>query len=304
MRRMMVVPTQFGSNSGYNWEDVDTAQEAHHDYCTLYQDDYSIRVWEPGRNRYSEPTYAIPGGTNLQASPEARGCTIHGIKGNAYIRLDGTADGVGRWRDTDGVLLDPQPSPTQTYDALSGAPFLSTPYLGITTQAAYEDRNGAFSIPIFCALYRGTYKVIDDQPGWEIDSGPTDDASVLLGLDITDPTVLESGRLDWWDLDFVRLPRNDVTWDSGGTAGVDGRRYTRIPGGLGGSMHRYALNLDANKRMRADQVLWLHWKTGTIRLPVAVLDAATGTYTAECHYYQGHKFSMSVQASMLVTEHK
>lgn len=293
MQRMMVAPLQFGANQGYGWETVDTEIEAHHDYCSLYQDDFHVRVWEPGRNRYSDPVY-VGSASQGPAPALALGATIHGIKGNAYFRFDGSSDGVGVWRDADGVMVESQPTAGETYAALAGVPLLfeASPFTNL-------DRNPAFNIPVFCALYRGTYKSIDDQPGWEIDSGPTSDPDCILGLDITDPQVLESGRLDWWDMDSVRLPHYRI--EAAGDLAT-GWAPTGLP--TNGSTHRYALNLSANKRLGPDQVLWLHWKTGTIRLPVVRTELTTGLKILQCLYYQSHKFSVSVQASMLVTRHK
>lgn len=301
MRRLMVAPTQFGSNSGYNWEGVDTPNEAHHDYCQLYQDDYSVRIWDPMRMQYSSPGYYAPNqaaGEALVAPVVPKSVHIRGIKGNAYIRFDGTADGVGVWRDPDGTLTPVQPDANATYAALAGLPNANFD-IPAGAQVQGRDLNPAFQMPIFVALYRGTYKPIDDQPGWEIDSGPTDDPDVILGLDITDPQVLESGRFDWWDMDMVRLPHMSFSgaWTQADQGG--GNLGPLSSGVNGGNLHRYAMNLDSNKRLSPGQVLWLHFKTGTIRLPVAVSDLG-GTTTIRCLYYQSHKFTISVQASMVI----
>lgn len=309
MRRLMVAPRQFGSAHGYTWESVetpDTVPEPHHDYCSLYQDNYSIRLWEPGRMSLSTPGVYSDGDSFQEAPQLPMRVEVHGIKGAAYIRMDGSPDGVGRWRDTTtGLLLVPQPTPQQTYAALSGIPNdqggngvnVDPPTLG---QADY---NQAAHLPMFVALYRGTYKQIDTTDGWEIDSGPTDDSAVILGLDITNPQVLESSRLDWWDMDMVRLPTyGDTDYTYFVKNGLDGgdsiQRKLRYPGK--GSFHKYSMDLKANKRLGPDQVLWLHFMTGVVRMPV-LRSPGTGEPYLDCCLYEGHKFSVSVQASMLVT---
>lgn len=313
MKRLMVQPTQFGANQGYTWnsqDDVDGIPgiEAHHDYCNLYRHDYSVRIWEPGRMKYSSP--GIYGGSDaqLQVAPELpMTATIHGIKGALYFRFDGSYDGVGTWFDDNGEPFDSQPTYVDTYKALSGIPGASEaptqPGLG------YLDCNPAFKMPLFVTLYRGTYKQIDVNVGWEIDSGPSDDPDTLLSLDISNPQVLESSRIDWWDMDMVRLPHYSIdaslSHASPGSDGLgiiapDSPVYSKTYKPGSALLHKYSLDLSQNHRLGPDQVLWLHLRTGCIRLPVLFRPATGDPYVA-CAYYKAHAFSVSVQASMLVS---
>lgn len=300
MRRLMIQPRFFGTVNGYEWT-ATNPPEPHHDYCQLYSNEYSVRLWEPSRLVTSTPGIVDPG-AGYEAPPMPVKAHIRGIKGNAYIRFDGTDDGVGTWLDDTGTPWAPQPSAQDTYNALAGMP--RQPGLGTfeTFNPIYDlyadrDRNPATMIPLFIALYRGTYKQVDDAPGWEIDSGPGDDPDTLLAMDITDPSVLESSRLDWWDMDMVPAPRA-----SGFTPLTEDGVFHGVPERPDrGSMHRYAVNLDANKRVSSDQVLWLHFKTGVIRLPCVRPGAVGGgDPTLECGLYVNHKFTFSITASMLV----
>lgn len=289
MRRLVVQPRLFGTMQGYQW-DVDSAPRPHNDYCQLWQYEYSVRVWEPTRMSLSTPGVYGVAGTDYESVPLPSKAHIRGIKGDAFFRFDGTPQGVGVVLYDDGTPWNPQPSADQIYEALGGVP--AGTLIGFTGDE-YRDFNPGFYIPLFCAMYRGTYKSIDTAPGWEIDTGPGDDPDVLLPLDITSPDVLESGRLDWWALDQVRLPhtRTERVW--GGETVYNMHNVTS------GSHHRFALNLDANKRVSADQVLWLHWKTGAIKLPIWKPGVATGG-EVQCGTYVGHKFNVAVHATMLV----
>lgn len=300
MRRLVVQPRLFGTAQGYNW-DKDSHPEPHNDYCQLYEE-YSVRVWEPTRM-----TLSTPGVYNGSTGPDAfegpqlpTRAHIRGIKGDCWIRFDGTAEGVGEWlwpstaaAGLAGTPMDPQPDWLSTLAALSGRPMGAG--IDYDNGSTLFDYNPGFYIPVFCALYRGTYKAIDGNPGWEIDSGPADDPDVLLPLDITSPDVIESGRLDWWALDQVRAPHNTVAyaWDN-----VAEEYRPALQGPSGGSHHRFSLNLDSNKRVASDQVLWLHWKTGVIKLPVRYPNPSQAYVT--CGVYRNHKFTVHVQASMLV----
>lgn len=288
MRRLVVQPRLFGTINGYEW-DPDSAPRPHNDYCQLWYNEYSVRVWEPSRMSLSTPGVVGVGTGAYESVPLPVKAHIRGIKGDAYFRFDGTAQGVGTVLYDDGTPWNPQPSAAAIYTALAGMPHVSA-----TDWQEENDWNPGFYIPLFCAMYRGTYKSVDNAPGWEIDSGPGDDPDVLLPLDITSPDVLESGRLDWWALDQVRAPhaRIQVERDSG---------YV-IYGGppLGGSHHRFQLNLDANKRVSSDQILWLHWKTGAIKLPFRYPGVAGGADPEiKCGTYVNHRFNVSVQATML-----
>lgn len=295
MKRLVIQPRVFGSVNGYEW-DPDSAPKAHNDYCQLYYSEYSTRVWEPTRMTTSTP--GVAGGTfGYESTAIATKAHIRGIKGEAHFRFDGTEQGVGVVLDEDGVPWAQQPTPAQIYSALAGVPSmpaLDSPFPSL-------DWNPGFYIPLFCAMYRGTFKSIDNAPGWEIDTGPGDDPDVLLPLDITSPDVLESGRLDWWALDQVRLPhsalqREYTTNVGGGNLGmVNSAGFPRS-----GSHHRFALNLDANKRVASNQVLWLHWKTGVVRLPFLGSPSATGTPEVQCGLYVNHRFNAYVHATMLV----
>lgn len=293
MRRLVVQPRIFGTVNGYEW-DADSNPQPHNDYCTLYSNEYSVRVWEPTRMRTSLPGVEGEAGTAYEAVPLPVKAHIRGIKGDAWFRFDGTEQGVGTWLYADGVgagtPLNPQPSALDTFNALAG-----NPWVQLVPDVTYYDRNPGFYCPLFCAMYRGTFKSVDSSPGWEIDSGPGDDPDVLLPLDITSPDVLESGRLDWWALDQVRFPhaRHAVDW------GTELITMTQPPSG--GSHHRFALNLEQNKRLGADQVLWLHWKTGVVRLPVKYTPpAGGGDPEVICALYVNHRFNVHVQATMLV----
>lgn len=318
MRRYIIQPFNFGSTDGYGWEDDTGFPEdnevalaaPHHDYCSLYSRDYSVRVWEPGRHAISQPGVlnAGTGGDQFRAPEMPMKCTIHGIKGAAYFRFDGSKQGVGTWwyvapGEDGGFFQYPvQPDWRDTYHALAGMPMRR--YLNFdahdSLQGAGQDKNPAFRMPLFCTLYRGTYKQLDAASGWEIDTGPNDDPDTLIAMNITNPSVLESERIHWWDMDMVQLPYTQgdaaVSSDDGGLTITD---HSRGPG----TLHKYALNLSENHRLRPDQVLWLHWATGMIRIPVALPDQAggTGAPVLTCAFYRDHKFSVSVQASMLAT---
>lgn len=305
MRRYVVSPYNFGSTDGYGWVDDTlgpnlsdpTAQiAAHHDYCGLYSKDYSVRIWEPGRHAVSSPgvlDVGASGDQQFKAPDLPMKVEIHGIKGAAYIRLDGTAQGVGIWRDEQtGDPFVVQPDWQDTYHALGGRPMFA--HMSPDVEDNTHELNPGFKCPFFVAMYRGTYKQIDDISGWEIDSGPADDPDTLLSLNITNPQVLESSRLDWWDLDWVRFPHWDYDGNSTNT-------WTKAP--AGGSWLKYSMDLKTNKHLRPDQVLWLHWKQGVVRLPVALPDQAggTGAPVLTCAHYTEHKFSISIQATMLAT---
>lgn len=293
MKRLMIQPRLWGSNTGYEWDPFADPAQPHHDYCQLYSVDYSVRLWDPGRNSLSEPGVpGIAGVGNFEAVPLPVSAHIHGIKGEARIRFDGTPEGVGKWLDpATGVPYINQPTANSTYAALAGMPGFVANSID---QFGECDYSSGVHIPLFVALYRGTYKQIDNAAGWEIDSGPGDDPDTLLAMDISSPSVLESSRIDWWDIDWVPAPRlAEVRPLGGGTQQIRGRPDR-------GSFHKYAVNLSANKRVRSDQVLWLHFKTGVIRLPVVIVPDAGGPEIEVCALYVNHRFSFSIHASMLV----
>lgn len=302
MRRLVVQPRLFGTVNGYEW-DVDSNPKPHNDYCQLW-DEYSIRVWEPTRMKLSTPGVVGDPSAFYESIALPTKAHIRGIKGDAHIRFDGTEAGVGTWLWADGpgegTLLNPQPSAAQTYNALGGVPWAK--YLVDQTFTTSRDWNPGFYIPVFCAMYRGTYKSIDNSPGWEIDTGPGDDPDVLLPLDITSPDVLESGRLDWWTLDQVRAPHSrwDITRSLDWNGAGDNATIALETWPAGGSHFRFSMNLDANKRVASDQILWLHWKTGVIKLPVVYPGTAGGAGPElVCANYVNHKFTISVHATML-----
>lgn len=333
MKRMMVAPYYFGSRTEYGFEGGPSSLgqfQAHHDLCRKYTPEFSIRVWEPGRNALSMPGYSDYGASTDRGVELPLTATIHGIKGHAVITMGMDEDSYGYWTDESGdpVPLAAQPNKDATKMAVSGIvpPRLRDGgaagdywepgdgyggVLDMDTYTMFVGQRQQVRIPFFIAMYRGTMKYIDDQSGAEIDSGPGDDPSVLLGLDITNPSVLESSRLDWWDCEYIAPPSAQNVFSDGmfvepgvglgpptnnPTSGYTYTSDTR------GGYHKYALNLDANKTLGPDQVLWLHWKTGGVRMPViAPPQAGSGAPRLTCLTYWGHSFTVSIQASMLVS---
>lgn len=291
MRRVMIDPLHFGTQSGLPYVDDpggNQVNQPHADYSSLYTLDHSVRIWEPARWGLTEQgggagMFQMEPGFNaqtpdsalldLQAFPEPTAVEIHGIKGDIWIQMghrpfvagSGFPSVLGEWTDVDtGAPLNVDDN--DAWDALGG-----------TDDSFRDDR---LYCPVFIAMYRGTYKQIDDLSGWEIDSGPADDPDTLLGLDISSPSVLESLRIDWWTRVEVPFPAaypvetgvvNPVK------ATTSRRIHTRIP-----------MDLSANKRLGANQVLWLHLRTGVVRTLVVAGPAGSKVLTDAL--YRNHSF--------------
>lgn len=293
MRRMMIDPLNFGTQSGLPYESTGTTNQPHSDYYSQYTLDHSIRVWEPSRLSLSEPalfqtepgfqgqTPDDAGAVGALVAPVSRGVTIHGIKGDIWLMMDGrvaTAGGpfanpVGEWTDSaSGAVVTVDDD--VTYAVLGGT----------------AGRSPQLMCPFFICMYRGTYKQIDSATGWEIDSGPADDPDTLLGLDTTSPDVLEEPRMDWWTRVDVPFP---VAVQTAGTATNPVLAVKRQA-----VQHRVPMDLAANKRLGPNQVLWLHIRTGVIR--AQVLDTSGNLRDA---LYRNHSFLCWNTMSALVSAH-
>lgn len=306
MRRLMVEPMNWGTQSGNAWGgDVGGGTpppliQPHIDYVEQYTLDHSIRIWEPGRLSLSEPALfqmapgyqgQTPAGSGLTVVPEAIGVTIHGIKGDIFLGMAGRSFTAGSGFPTVlGEFTDPESDLPYTvteesaWRALGGANDIGT---------GTKVRSGPLFMPVFICMYRGTYKQLDDNTGWEIDSGPADDPDTLLGLDISAPSVLEDPRMDWWCQVEVPFPSyqfdklDDLTEEYTFLAARPTRPMIRVP-----------MNLEQNKRLGPNQVLWLHVRTGVIRC--WVLADTHGFVNAN---YRNHDMLFSSKMSMLVTPH-
>lgn len=256
---------------------------------------------------------------------DATGANILGVKGELEFRfsdyplrvLDDIAEPpvvnerFGIWVDEKG---DPLPAPwPQEYNEWpneAGAdkpwwePFIVSVYDDIGVAVQYnQTRLFMARVPVFVAMYKGTIKVshldqesldANNEARVSIDSGPYDDPATVIGMDITNPGVLESSRVVWWDkfdawlpVPLNKLPAGSAFMHPAGP----------VPQ-LGGPV-KYSLSLDRNWRVRKDQVLWLHLMTGALRVPLTVFTGpAQPQYQAGT--YHGHPFHVSLHASMLV----
>lgn len=314
MKRRIIAPWQFGTVTPYAWLAFDAADAGgiipHFDYLTTYRE-LSTRLWEPGREEFSAVGYeADMAPVQIPATTK-----LHGVKGHIDICFGMRPQDLGEFWTDEGVpiTIETGGGPNSMAPELAmvalfgdrGAGTFTDPVLidWEVGKAAWEGhfhhlvlQAKQLRIPTFFCMYRGTYKQIDDTTGWEIDSGPSDDPDTLLSVDITNPSVLESARIDWWDLEMFSLPRQNMTynWNT-----VNQEPEHSNAGGSG--FVRYPLNLDANKTLGPDQVLWLHIKTGCIRM-MALYHDDEGTSTFAPVHYIGHQFSAHMHCSALVSQ--
>lgn len=305
MKRMIVTPFEWGTTSGYDFlnndnPEADIVNEAHISYADLHTVfERSYRIWEPGRMALSSLGVVDPSPDQQFNVPQIpQGCKIHGIKGTMLI----TPQKVATFYNADtGEVLPVQPTYDEVFapagqaywyadnvgtwiaptNTLYPSGFSTTQYpwneFFIRTPVLNDNDPQQFCrYPLYITMYKGTFNPYGGNftEGGSIDSGPSDDPDTLLGIDITNPTVLEQERIVWWDMEMctaAHRSREDKTLEHRQTDGTSMiwyhgvKTYTR-------HVTKYNLSLDRNFILKDDQVLWLHVQPGIVRTPLFWLD--------------------------------
>lgn len=313
MQRLMIGPFEFGSLSGYDFlNSTNPFASIQVNPHVNYDDgmaafERSFRVWEPGRMALSSMGVPNDDPTGQFTVPQIpQGCKIHGIKGSVVITPARVAE---FYNLIDGTRLDPQPEYDQVFDGSN----VDGPIYGVQNQSLVVYNGNLPTLtpshyagfPMFITMCKGTFMPLGgtNAEGGSIDSGPNDDPDTLIGLDFTNPSLLESeSRVAWWDMEMFTMPHRDreftsVVRDIDDLTGVvqHGRRH----GPYRKYRKEYRINLSQNWVVRDDQVLWLTFTPGVVNTGVTYLDPILGPvnlgYRGACNY--------DVIASMLVSLH-
>lgn len=302
MRRLVISPQEWGSQSGYDFLNNDNpAADVENNYHISWSGnelvyERSFRLWEPGRMALSSLGVTDPGPDQPFNVPQLpKGCKIHGVKGHVLVRPGRAA--VFYNADT-GEFLDPQPdyddvfAPGLAYGLLTGTDNWSTatafpaypPYPPISAPDESEGTNFIdpqqfADFPLYVAAYKGTFNPYGGNftEGGSIDSGPSDDPDTLLGMDITNPTVIEADRLVWWDMEMCKASHRsrEVYVETYVFDGAVKTNFGYKPGTYYSSVKKYPINLDRNWIMSGDQVLWLHFASGIVKTPLFWVEGTT-----------------------------
>lgn len=264
------------------------------------------------------------GGEQVEFHPPnipSQGALIHGVKGELEFRFTDSPfrtifdsdptdvrEQFGFWVGEDEQALfggwpgNNLPWPVAPEDRTWWRPFHAAAVSAEGLPLRFDNtRLFMARVPVFVAMYKGTVKPSNltleeaDDPNvsrMSIDSGPYDDPSTTIGMDITNPDVLESRRIVWWDKFDAWLPVPVVP-------NPEGHPNAPLPSQLGATV-KYPLNLDRNWRVKKDQVLWLHVQTGTVRVPLVVAGDPV-PWSHQWATYHGHPFTVALHASMLVS---
>lgn len=330
MKRFIVTPFEWGSLSGYDFLNNDNPDalienEAHISYAdlnTVYE--RSFRIWEPGRMALSSLGVVDPSPDQQFNVPQIpQGAKIHGIKGTLLITPQKVAtfynadtgeilanqptyDSVFApasqqyvWSETDGGFYIPE---LPLYPSLVGDP-VEIPDESFEPRPAVWNDNDPQQFcrfPMYITMYKGTFNPYGGNftEGGNIDSGPTDDPDTLLGVDITNPTVLEQERIVWWDMELCTAAHRSRETKNIQTQQSDHSKFTEYMGHKTyvRQVTKYNLSLDRNWIVKDDQVLWLHVSPGIVRTPLFVLD---NTDVVPLAYRVG--CNIELVASMLAT---
>lgn len=312
MKRFIVTPFEWGSNSGYDFLNNDNpeADVVNSPHITWGPNNIvferSYRIWEPGRMALSSLGVVDPDPDQQFNVPQIpQGAKVHGIKGT--MTLKGMSAAVF-YDALTGEELDPQPTYRQIFDMMwnqENGTFdtgLASPWFDSTTTSYVRSPSDFCKAPLYICMYKGTYNPYGSTnfEGGNIDSGPSDDPDTLLGVDITNPTVLEQDRIVWWDMTMITMPHRVAMYYpvAADTATENHRRNSLgFSEWRGHSFHTYNLNLDRNWIVTDDQVLWLHVMPGIVNTGLSWQDPLGNNH--QIMYKPG--FTTDLVASMLAT---
>lgn len=280
MKRFMITPFEFGTSSGYDFlnndnPEADIVHNPHVSFAgatTVFE--RSFRIWEPGRMALSAMGVVDPTPDQEFNVPQIpQGAKVHGIKGTLIIQPAAVAEFFDA---VTGESLDPQPLYRDIFDPWNGVNTVGNQTDQINYRPGFSQSDTTLFIqdpqrwarcPFFIAMYKGTYNPYGstNAEGGNIDSGPNDDPDTLLGVDITNPTVLEQERIVWWDMEMCTVPHRQMRPEAH-ILGTDGTlNFMRFSyGPWSHTVTKYNLSLDRNWIVRDDQVLWLVVKSGIV----------------------------------------
>lgn len=317
MKRFIVTPFEWGSGSGFDFlnndnPEADVVHNPHISYAPAnLTNQRSFRIWEPGRMALSSMGVLDPGPDQPFNVPQIpQGCKVHGIKGTMLI----TPAGVAEFFDAvTGESLEEQPQYKEIFDPWNGehefdtsggvdpqTVLVRTPFRQSATSSYFMSPQHYAQCPFYITMYKGTFNPYGstNTEGGNIDSGPSDDPDTLLGVDITNPTVLEQERIVWWDMVMCTVPHRQLSFST--VYGFDDRAEVQLYPAFGSwSRHvtKYNLNLDRNWIVKDDQVLWLHVMPGIVDTGVFWADSLGAVH----RIMYRPSFSVDLVASMLAT---
>lgn len=291
MKRLIVTPFEWGTQSGYDFlnndnPDADIENECHVSWSTMATVfERSYRIWEPGRMALSSLGVTDPGPDQPFNVPQIpQGATIHGIKGHLLIMPQRAAV---FYNGSTGEPLAVQPD----YDDIFAPQGFTGPFVPPYTNE-YLDPQQFSRCPFYITMYKGTFNSLGNAytEGGNIDSGPSDDPDTLTGIDVSNPIALEQERIVWWDMELCTAAHRSRVIRLEGTA------FTQSPEVYRTHVTKYNLSLDRNWRVSDDQVLWLHIVPGIVCTPLFVQDGGTAV---QLMYKPG--FNAELVASMMAT---